>query len=398
MLKLIFHSCTFKVENERILNAKVNTIQIAFKKYLAAKHARVAALTPKRMTCPISLSLFENPVVASDGNTYEYYSIHRVLNHQRDARFPMTGPLGVPLLNKTLVANLSMRSEVMEFRELHKLAVPQVLAIPAQHVGVHTPAPVPQALRQGFQPQTPLSQIFQMVNPSLPEMFKIDGFLNTITMAGLNLLLQHVTSTTRDFLPGNNKGELIGWALADGTELTMAFMVPFVDNSAWLGCVQIAGLNVLLRSLELTRGNQDESKDSKIYRIRNTLPLKITIEDRYGSHEMVVKRSDTVQKLYAETLLARSMLKIDGTPIAYMYAPLSHCSIKYGSVIENQIRAEVLPPAVAASGSNDIQDATLMGFLLDKAGEEHVAESVIIMVKDPTTMEEYMMLAIGDRQ
>jgi hypothetical protein len=193
LLKLIFHDRTFKAGDDAnsqqslfgdddansqqlLLGSYATKIQSALRSYLQAKHARVAALTPKRMTCPITLSLLENPVVASDGNTYEYDCINRLLTSV--ARFPTTGPLGVPLLNKSLVANLSMRSEVMEFRELHKLVIPKVLAIPALQGPVHAPAPrAPPAPRQYFQPQVSMAAISQMRPfPTLSELFKIDGF------------------------------------------------------------------------------------------------------------------------------------------------------------------------------------------------------------------------------
>jgi hypothetical protein len=208
LLKLIFHDRTFKADDEansqqrlfgdpNILGSYATKIQSALRSYLQAKHARVAALTPKRMTCPITLSLLENPVVASDGNTYEYDCINRLLTSV--ARFPTTGPLGVPLLNKSLVANLSMRSEVMEFRELHKLVIPKVLAIPALQGPVHAPAPrAPPAPRQYFQPQVSMAAISQMRPfPTLSELFKIDGFLDCITMAGLNMLLRYLTGDDR---------------------------------------------------------------------------------------------------------------------------------------------------------------------------------------------------------
>jgi hypothetical protein len=163
-----------------------------------------------------------------------------------------------------------------------------------------------------------------------------------------------------DFMRSLSKGSMIAQVMEVNQIHVLDQLVNLIDCSVLLSTIQIAGLNLILRTLGLPFGNQDEGKDSKIRRVLNTLPLKITVQDRYGSHVVEVKRSDSVQKFYADTLIARSMLKIDGTPLVYLNGPLSFYAIRHGSVIQNQIRAEVQPPpvvlpaaaAAASSGYN----------------------------------------------
>jgi hypothetical protein len=375
LLKLIFHDRPFKVENAdlvgvfgdpNILNAKISVIQDVYRIFRAKKLATLPI--PDNMICPLSKHLFYHPVSASDGNTYELEEILRFIQLHGDRAWPASpGPSGsLPLPNATLVHNLNLRSEVYQFRQDHGLWQARMVEIPVANQPEATAAPAraaraPPAPRQTFQPQVSIADIMRMTPaPRLPELFKLDGFLNTITMAGLNLLLQHLTTTNGDFAHNTSKGTMIVWVVADQRALSMDFIVPFIDSSDWLGCIEKAGLNLILRTLGLQSGNQDEGKDSKIRRVLNTLPLKITVQDRYGSHVVEVKRSDSVQKFYADTLIARSMLKIDGTPLVYLNGPLSFYAIRHGSVIQNQIRAEVQPPpvvlpaaaAAASSGYN----------------------------------------------
>ena len=102
-------------------------IQKAIREFLRKKHEKV--VIPQNFKCPITMDLFRNPVVTSDGHTYEYGEILKVIN--TTMRSPMTGQT---LPNKNIVPNLNLRSEVMEFRQQNKFHVPTELPVIRQEV------------------------------------------------------------------------------------------------------------------------------------------------------------------------------------------------------------------------------------------------------------------------
>ena len=99
------------------LGCMVKKIQRAIKTFLRKKHENL--VIPMNYKCPITLELFVDPVVAQDGNTYEHEAILRVL--ATTMKSPLTGQR---FANKTLVSNLNLRSEIMEFRQRNKLNIP----------------------------------------------------------------------------------------------------------------------------------------------------------------------------------------------------------------------------------------------------------------------------------
>ena len=74
--------------------------------------------------------------------------------------------------------------------------------------------------------------------PTLPEIFKLDGFLDTITMAGLNMLLRYLTGDDRDFSSNTSKGTMIGWVIADQGDLRADLSMPFIDNVVFLDHIE----------------------------------------------------------------------------------------------------------------------------------------------------------------
>ena len=116
---------------------RAKKIQKAIKEFLRKKHENLDLVTPSNFKCPITLELFEHPVVASDGNTYEYTAILRILR-QHTMKSPLTGQR---LESKTLVPNLNLRSEVMEFRQHRRLWIPTNFDILNFHMNRQEAAP-----------------------------------------------------------------------------------------------------------------------------------------------------------------------------------------------------------------------------------------------------------------
>ena len=94
-------------------------IQNALRFFLRRKHANLDM--PEHLTCPIRLHVFYQPVVASDGATYEYASICRQFANIQ--RFPGgRGFTGEAFRNKFLTKNLAMAAQCAEFRDAHRMA------------------------------------------------------------------------------------------------------------------------------------------------------------------------------------------------------------------------------------------------------------------------------------
>lgn len=66
---------------------------------------------PEEFVCPITRELFDDPVVAADGVTYERRAIERHLQMNEAPRSPMTN---LPLAHKTLLPNTTLRKHIRE--------------------------------------------------------------------------------------------------------------------------------------------------------------------------------------------------------------------------------------------------------------------------------------------
>ena len=70
---------------------------------------------PDQYTCPITCELMDDPVVASDGHTYERRAIEQWFAKQRTS--PKTG---APLETTGVFPNHTVRGEIVEWRETHE--------------------------------------------------------------------------------------------------------------------------------------------------------------------------------------------------------------------------------------------------------------------------------------
>ena len=85
------------------------------------KKERVSALGlefPSEFQCPITLSPMEDPVVASDGHTYERQAILRVLQGSENPTSPLTREVLLP----QVYANRNLKASILEYEERILLA------------------------------------------------------------------------------------------------------------------------------------------------------------------------------------------------------------------------------------------------------------------------------------
>ena len=73
---------------------------------------------PDAFFCPITADYMTDPVVTSDGQTYERAAIERWLDRQRARQLPATSPLtGEALEHTQLVPNVALRGLVRDLLE-----------------------------------------------------------------------------------------------------------------------------------------------------------------------------------------------------------------------------------------------------------------------------------------
>ena len=75
---------------------------------------------PDGFECPITSNLMVDPVITSDGHTYERYAIERWLSTNDTS--PLTG---ARLISKNMVPNIALRKMIQTFREEHSIPEPE---------------------------------------------------------------------------------------------------------------------------------------------------------------------------------------------------------------------------------------------------------------------------------
>lgn len=80
----------------------------------AQLHVKPPAVPPNQFLCPITKQLMKQPVVASDGHSYEYRAISKWL--EGFIRSPMTGQ---EMSSKIIIPNFNLKSQIDEWLALH---------------------------------------------------------------------------------------------------------------------------------------------------------------------------------------------------------------------------------------------------------------------------------------
>ena len=248
--------------------------------------------------------------------------------------------------------------------------------------------PTPRAAPTQFQPQTSLSTLSR-TRPNLTQLFQTDGFLNTMTMDGMNVLLQKLTGNfDEDFMRNRCKGTMIAKVMEVNQINVLDQLVPLIDSLALLSTIQNAGLDLILRCLGLSNAGD---KDAKIRTILRFLPLNIYVQDVHGSHGMIVQRNHTGTQFAAEVLMSSSTLKV-GDDVMQLMHSLGMYNIQSGTVITNENLPLLMPQAAASStdaqGSAEeialtaAEEIALTAALLDKAGFQDYDAAMLLVVKD----------------
>ena len=92
---------------EQLLARSATTIVRAAKQFLHKKHTTL--VVPPNLRCPITMELFMQPVVASDGVTYE---LHAITEWLRGKTFPVQGTGRGQITDGHLVAKVEVRHQL----------------------------------------------------------------------------------------------------------------------------------------------------------------------------------------------------------------------------------------------------------------------------------------------
>ena len=275
---------------EVTVKIRAKKIQKAIRDFLRKKHENL--VVPANFKCPITLELFKHPVVAADGNTYEYTAILHIIHGTMKS--PITGQR---LTDKNLVPNLNLRSEVMEFRQHNKLNIITNFRMiqPVAALASHPQAP--RALAS-YTPAflIPYATLFY-------KLFTIDGFLNEIRKPGLSMLLLKFNNCSRaDMFSKYNKEELIFVILnrvSDGRyvprvvdELELKEIVTKLldDGNGILPHVTNTALDLVLRSLNTW--SYGSNNVHKVKNVKDNLPITLGINMDGDQRPLTVTRDD----------------------------------------------------------------------------------------------------------
>ena len=106
----LYYSKYLKYKNKYLKTKKqiggMTNVNFQFK----GKHLK--AIVPNNFLCPISLGLMDNPVILSDGQTYEKDHIQEWLKTHNTS--PNTRSV---LLNKTMLVNYALKGAILDFKE-----------------------------------------------------------------------------------------------------------------------------------------------------------------------------------------------------------------------------------------------------------------------------------------
>jgi len=335
-LIIIIHINVINKDIFDFIEEGIKKIQKAIKEFLRKKRENLDLVTPSNFKCPITLELFEHPVVASDGNTYEYDSIMHIIQSTR--RSPLTGQR---LANENLVPNLNLRSEVMEFRQHHKLRIPTNFYI------VNS---APTSTSAHWAPTRNLHSI--PVGTTIDELFKIDGFLNEIRKPGLGMLARLVNpglwALISDESPKPNLIQRITNRDSDFDDTAFKEIVTkLLDaENGILPHMTNAALDRLLRSMGIeNKGNQMH----KIKSVKYNLPITLFISLEGYHYPLTVTGKMTTEQVFGMVNFKKYNIMHDDIYIARIcidtgtHQKLSDYNMKHRDIITMTPR---LPAAV----------------------------------------------------
>ena len=375
------------------------TITRAVRQYLARNAERIferkrdiAEQAAQHLRCPITLEIFQIPVLATDSRTYEFSAFLQAT--EGITSYPSTRLGQGSLQDGSYVLNRMAREQAVEFREkwrMEVLDVPETLLehAAARHAVTRSArtavTAVPRAVRPPSTIQVSVTDIMRRVRPmTLSELFKADGFLQEFRKPGLVLLLRAIHDMGAGWIGmGYSKGELVGLVLryigeAENREAENFDLddvaTTLLDNRDFLQHLTVRALDCVLHGCFRIRntGNGGE----KLSSVLRNLPIKVKIVGDADTFELTVQRHMTSQQLFGDVGFVQNCIKTvrsnelikknmtlydtEGNPIPYSGRAmlLGDYDIKHGDSIAVTCR---LPPRVALPDAGGVQLFVVFG-------------------------------------
>ena len=79
---------------------------------------------PSEYVCPISFGIMYDPVIATDGHSYERAAIEEWIETRLRKGQPITSPFTNDLMDRNLISNRALRNLIRAFCEEHSLPIP----------------------------------------------------------------------------------------------------------------------------------------------------------------------------------------------------------------------------------------------------------------------------------
>ena len=334
----------------------VRNFQVLFE-----KRRVVAEQAAHHLRCPLTLEIFQCPVLATDSRTYE---LSAFLQGTSDITSYPSHRLGQgDLLDNSFVLNRAIWEQTCSFRttwSMHVEPLPTHLLAggsvrsTANQSAVKTPA---QPL---VTPATSVYSIMHSPEPMLlPELFKTDGFLLEIRKPGLCMLLNEISgvfAVVSYAVGAFNKSQLVNLILANmpSTTVNIANVVTcLLENSLFIQHLTCCALDCVLRSF---RVHCNGNLVNKLRSVHDN--MQITLNTQVGDTQMklVVKRNMTTEQIFGqvgfkkfaikhgETFIRkdRVVLSSDDPPVIRQFPMyMREYDIKHGDMINMTPR---LPP------------------------------------------------------
>jgi len=340
-------------------------INMAVRDFLVRKHTLLQI--PPQYKCPITLELMRQPVVLSDGNTYDLDAARIFL--ATIVSFPARGPLGTPLPNNQIIDNLSIRSSIYEFREVHKLPEPVMIAVsPLVQPALYPLAAVAVPQVPAFTPLYHLLREPRMDN-GVPHRFVgnsfealvCDTFLNVgLRKGGLLLMVNsmvdslHLANHTIPHVDSQSKGGLIILCKRYAPQILAGNLLVdlWVRSTPWLDFLTSDGLtflnHFLLDSYDSSHApNRDASVRHKRSYFDQHYPIEVTLNSFQGNPQvMVIKKCWSIARVQAEYFNCLFRLPVDITYNAQLTLADHSLPVDHGSALTIHPRLPARLPSV----------------------------------------------------
>ena len=294
-------------------------IQRAWRCFLCRKHAAIAF--PEEYTCPITCLIFQQPVIAGDGNTYEWDAIRRYLNGHPP---PCRGPLGTEIRASILYPNRALINILDEFRTSHRMAAMRPFHVEPAHAPT-TPAPIQRVQHHYLTPRDVVSQ-----GLSVEALMVHPAFLERMQNTGLNMILLNLTGNQRLGATQHQLVDAVTRSSLRNREGEAGFtpLKKMILDTRFLSYVHNSGLDLILACLRVSNNG---TKNEKIDSIRRHVPLDVKLQGPTGMERVIqLPRCTAVTNFKEDLFNLKYRIEVDGVPLTTC---LGHSNLEDGSII-----------------------------------------------------------------